>query len=372
MQSTFRFGRIAGVEVGANWSWLLVVVLIVWVLAAGVFPESSPGLSDGAYLAMASVAAVLFFASLLLHELGHAVQARREGMELDGITLWVFGGVAKFRGQFPSAGAELRIAIAGPLVSLALGVAFLALAEVGEWPEEVHSVLFWLGSINLILLAFNLLPALPLDGGRVLRALLWARRGDFGAATRSAARLGRLFGQVLIGWGLLVAIFGGAIGGLWLAFIGWFVLMAAESEAQLAAAQTTLGGLRVADVMVADPVTAHPDLTLREFMDRVFLAHRHTAYPVTEGPRALGIVSFRQVADAPEARWDSERLAERMVPLAEALVVAPTAPLAEVLPELAGTSLRRALVCEGDRLVGLLSITDTARVLEAFRGQPAR
>jgi Zn-dependent protease len=158
VQTSFRLGRVAGVEIGANWSWLFVVALIIWVLAAGVFPESNPGLSDGAYLAMAATAAVFFFASLLLHELGHAVQARREGMELDGITLWIFGGVAKFKGKFPSAGAELRIAVAGPLVSLVLGIAFLTFAALVPLPSGVDGVVFWLGSINLILLAFRRPP----------------------------------------------------------------------------------------------------------------------------------------------------------------------------------------------------------------------
>ena len=152
-------------------------------------------------------------------------------MQLDGITLWIFGGVARFKGHLPSAGAELRIALAGPLVSLALGILFLAIALLLPLPDAIDGVLFWLGSINLILLVFNMLPALPLDGGHVLRAALWARRGDFAAATRTASRLGHLFGQILIGWGLLVVILGVQLGGLWLAFIGWFLLMAAEGEA---------------------------------------------------------------------------------------------------------------------------------------------
>lgn len=368
MQSSFRIARIAGVEIGANWSWLIVVALIVWVLAAGVFPEFNPGLSDQTYVAMAAVAATLFFTSLLLHELGHAIQAQREGVEIEGITLWIFGGVARFKGRFPSAGAEFRIAIAGPVVSLVLGAVFLAAALAIPLPAAVDGVVFWLGYINLILLAFNLLPALPLDGGRVLRAALWARKGDLGAATRTAARLGRLFGQVLIGWGLLVAIFAGAIGGLWLAFIGWFLLMAAEAEARSAEASTALKGLRVADVMVVDPVTTGPDTTLQAFVDEVFLTHRHTAYPVTEGGRALGLVSFRQAAAVSRDEWVTRTVRDCMSPIDEALVVQRDTPLDEALPELSQTDLRRALVCEDGRLLGLVSITDASRVLEALGG----
>jgi Zn-dependent protease len=366
LQTSIRFGRIAGIEVGANWSWLIVVVLIAWVLAAGVFPESNPGLSDGAYVAMAAVAAVLFFSSLLLHELGHAIQAKREGMEIDTITLWIFGGVARFKGMFPSAGAELRIALAGPVVSLVLGVAFLGLASVLSLPAAVDGVVFWLGYINLILLAFNMLPALPLDGGRVLQAGLWARKRDFGAATRTAAGLGRLFGQALIAWGLLVAILGGAIGGLWLAFIGWFLLMAADAEASMAEARDVFEDIRVRDVMASDPVTTHPDLTLREFMDDVFLMHRHTSYPVTDDGHTLGLISFRRVAAIPREEWERRHVRDCMFPLADTLVVSEDAEVNEILAELTSEEPRRALVCDGGRLLGLVSITDTARVLEAL------
>ena len=161
MRDSVTIGRVAGITVGINWSWLIVFALIAWTLATGIFPETNPGLADGAYIAMALVAAVLFFTSLLLHEFGHAFQARREGMEIEGITLWLFGGVAKFSGMFPSAAAEFRIAIAGPLVSLLLGVGFLLLPALLPFAAYVDGVLFWLGSINLALLVFNLLPAFP-------------------------------------------------------------------------------------------------------------------------------------------------------------------------------------------------------------------
>ncbi|MEX2464431.1 MAG: site-2 protease family protein, partial [Gaiellaceae bacterium] len=222
MRDSFTLGRIAGISFGLNWSWLVVFALIVWTLATGIFPQTNPGFSDGAYVAMALVAALLFFTSLLLHEFGHALQAKREGMEIEGITLWLFGGVAKFKGMFPSAGAEFRIAIAGPLVSLALGVLFVLVAWLMGTPEAIDAVAAWLGYINLSLLVFNLLPALPLDGGRVLRSLLWRARGDFGWATRVAATVGRGFGYLMIGGGVFLLIFEGAFSGAWLAFLGWF------------------------------------------------------------------------------------------------------------------------------------------------------
>ena len=361
MHSSFRIARVRGIDIGANWTWLLVVALIVWSLADGVFPSTNPGLSDGAYLTMAAIAAVLFFASLLAHELGHAFRAQREGMEIDGITLWVFGGVAKFRGSFPSAGAEFRIAIAGPLVSLALGVLFLAAAMLVPFPPEADGVLFWLGQINLMLLVFNMLPALPLDGGRVLRSALWQRRNDFLTATRSAARLGIVLGQALIFGGLLLLFTVGAFSGVWLAFIGWFLVGAAENERRAAETRVALGGLRVRDAMVQAPVSVAAELPLELFVDEFFMSHRFTTYPVTRDGEIDGLVSFR---DAIDRTGNGTFVQDAMVGLDRALVLDADDELAEALPELVASPLRRALVRRDGRIVGLLSITDAMRILQ--------
>lgn len=372
MSSTFRLGRVAGVEIGCHWSWLLVVALITWSLAEGVFPTTNPGLSDATYLAMAAVAVPLFFGALLLHELGHAVTAQREGMEIDGITLWVFGGVARFKGRFPSAGAEFRIAIAGPLVTLVIGAACLAIAVLAPLPPAVDGTLHWLGYINLVLLVFNLMPAFPLDGGRVLRAALWQRSGDYGEATRSAAALGRGFGQMLIIGGLLLAITGAVIGGFWFVFIGWFVIAAAEAEAAEASARAALAGMRVADAMVAAPVVVDAAMPLDAFVDDVFLHHRHTAYPVLEHDRPTGLVTFRDAAATARAAWPTETVGAHRHHLRDVLVLHPGQPLEDVWPELLQHPLRRALVTDDDgALAGLLSSTDVMRILELGDRSPA-
>ena len=364
MTSTFRLGRVAGFEIGAHWSLLLVVALIVWSLADGVFPATNPGLADGTYLAMAIIASALFFASIVLHELGHAVQARRDGVLIDGITLWVFGGVARLRGEPPTAGAELRMAIAGPAVSLAIGAVCLLASLALPLPDAVDGVLFWLGQINLSLLVFNLIPALPLDGGRVLRATLWGRRGDFGSATRTAGRLGRGFGQAMIAIGLLLVIFVGAFSGVWLAFLGWFLLAAAEAELETAATRVALAGLTARDAMVRDPVTVDADASVQQLMDEVFLPTRHTAFPVLDdGGRVAGIVSFRQALELPTTAWPTVPVRAIMLPASETCVDAD-APLAEILPRLATSDLRRLLVCRDGRLDGLISFTDVAHLME--------
>src|SRR5918996_1408865 len=341
---SFEIGRIAGIRIGVNWSWLVVFALIAWSLATAVFPARTPGLSDGTYLAMALAAAVVFFASLLAHELGHAVQARREGMEIEGITLWLFGGVARFKGMFPSAGAEFRIAIAGPLVSLALGLAFLALGFLAIPSDAVEGVVGYLGWVNLLLLAFNMLPALPLDGGRVLRSALWGAR--------------RLFAFFV--WG--------AFGGAWLAFIGWFLLGAASGELRYLSVREAFGGLRVRDLMVRDPAVVEPGLSLGRFMDDVVWNRRHTTYPVVEEGRALGLLPFRRVAEVPRAEWDERTVRDCMLPLDEVTVLSESDTLTDAAVELSDDGgIGRALVVDGSRLVGFLSVTDLARALELGR-----
>ena len=366
MHASVVLGRVAGVEIGVNWSWIIVVGLVVWSLGAVVFPDEVPGLADGAYVAMALIAALLFFASLLLHELGHAVVARREGMEIAGITLWLFGGVARFQGMFPSAGAELRIALAGPAVSLFLGLLFLGVAAAVPLPDAVDGVVAWLGRINLILLAFNMLPALPLDGGRALRALLWLRSGDFMRATRTAGALGRVFGNGLMVLGV-VALLAGAPGGLWFVAIGFFLSAAAQAEVSFAGMRTALSGLRVRDAMVSEPESVPADCTLAAFVSGPFARSRHAAYPVVRDGHPLGLLSYRDVALVPSADWRHTE-AEDIARGAEAqITLAPDDELAEALMQLADTKLQRALVLDGNRLEGLLSITDVSRLLEIRR-----
>ena len=364
MRDSFTLGRIAGISVGVNWSWLIVFALIAWTLAVSIFPSTNPGLGDGSYIGMALVAALLFFTSLLLHEYGHALQARRDGMEIEGITLWLFGGVAKFKGMFPSAGAEFRIAIAGPLVSLVLGLLFLGVPMLLGLPSTVDGVLFWLGSINIALLVFNLLPALPLDGGRILRSILWYARGEFASATRIAAGIGRGFGYLFVAAGVALLVFASPVTGIWLAFIGWFLLQAAGAEDRFVAAREALGGLRVRDVMARDPVTTPAGITLGQFMDDVAWSRPYTTYPVTENGEVVGLLPFRRVAEVPRAEWDRRTVRDCMIPREDVPVVRQDDELVLAAGEVAEHAVNRALVLDAGRLVGLLSVTDVARALQ--------
>jgi Zn-dependent protease len=365
VHATFSLGRIAGVEIGVNWSWAIVFALIVWSLASAVFPSQNPGHANGTYIAMAFVAALLFFASLLLHELGHALRARREGVEIEGITLWLFGGVARLKGELPSAGAEFRIAIAGPLVTLVIGAVFVALAALANLPPAADGVAAWLGYINLFLLAFNMIPALPLDGGRVLRAALWAGKRDFHWATVIAADIGRGFGFLMIAGGLLLFIVQGTFSGAWLAFLGWFLLGAAGAEARFLAVREALAGVKVAQLMIPDPVTADPDQTLGEFMDGVAGVARYTAYPVVSRGEVLGVLPLHSILETPRSQWDERHVRECMLGREEVPVLHPDDDVLQGFAELAAGDLHRALVLDDGRLAGFISITDIARLLAA-------
>lgn len=361
-----RFGRVQGIDIGANWSWFVVFGLIVWSLAAAVFPDSSPGQGSGTYVAMAVVGAVLFFTSLLLHELGHAIVAKREGMQIAGITLWVFGGVAQFKGMFPSAGAEFRIAIAGPLVSLAIGSSCLAIGQWAALPETADAVVTWLGTINIILVVFNMMPALPLDGGRVLRSILWGSTHDFTRATRMAGALGRAIGQVMIAGGIVLVLATGAVGGLWFALIGWFLVIAATAELSLATIRGAFAGLHVRDAMVREPACVPATQTVRQFVDESFPLSRNAAYPVVDLNSVVGLLPFQRVASVPAAMWPATTVRELMLPLAGAPRLDADGELADAALELS-SGLGRALVTSNGDVVGMISVTDVSRLLELRR-----
>jgi Zn-dependent protease/predicted transcriptional regulator len=366
MNGNLSIGRYGGVEVRLNWSLLAVVALIVWSLNDGVFPSQNPGLSHNTYLGMAVVASLLFLASIALHELGHSWVALREGIEVDSITLWLFGGVSQLKGRFASPGAEFRVAVSGPLVSIGLGVLFVLIALAGL-PSAVDGVAAWLGYINLILAVFNLLPAAPLDGGRVLHALLWRAKGDFAWATRVASEVGQGFAYLFIALGIAMFIFEGSFSGAWLAFIGWFLLQGARAEARYVATEQALGDLRVRDLMVRHPVTVDADSTIGRFMDDVAGSHRFTTYPVLEGDRPVGLLAFASVAAVPRSDWDTRRVRDTMFPLDDVPLLTEDETAVDALEELSAPTGNRGLVVDDGHLAGLLSITDIARALEVGR-----
>lgn len=370
LSPSFTFMRVAGISIGAHWSWLLVFALIAWSLSTQLFPRAHPGLSESSYLVMGVVSAAVFFASILLHELGHAFRALKEGMKVDGITLWLFGGVARFAGMFPSAGAEFRIAIAGPLVSVLLAGAFglvaWAAGAVGL-PPTIEGVAAYLARINAIVVAFNLVPALPLDGGRVLRAWLWHRQKSFTAATISAARAGKAFAYVLVGFGILSFFSSAFTGGIWFVLLGWFLLQAAEAEAAFVLIRQTFRGLTVRDLMTENPVTVSGRVSVREFLDEVVRSRGHSTYPVTDDGALLGLVSLRLAGSVPTGERDETLVRDIMLPRENVTVLGPHTKMMDALEALQSGPRRAVVLQEGreeGRIAGILSISDIAKALE--------
>jgi Zn-dependent protease len=369
MSQDLRLGTIAGFRVKLNWSVLIALALIAWVLADGILPESVPGRRASAYWLGGVAGAALLIGSLLAHELAHAIVARRSGVEVEDVTLWMFGGIASLKEEAREPRADLRIAVVGPLASLALGVAFglawwgLAAGPGWELPAAVAG---WLATANAVLAVFNLIPGAPLDGGRVLRAWLWARHGDRERAAETAIRGGEVVGYVLAGFGLMSVVAGDAVGGLWMVLIGWFVLAAARAERTSRMTDRVLRGVTVAEVMSSPVSTAPAWLTVTDYLDRHVLHGHHSACPVQDlDGRVVGLVALEQVRTVPPARRQSTRLGAIAVPSARVPTAAPTDPLGDLLPRLTPEAGRRALVFDGGRLVGIVTPADVSRVVEA-------
>ena len=372
MTASLRLGRIAGIPIGASWSVLLIALLIAWPLAGTLLPDQAPGLAAATYWLAGAVGAGLFLASLLAHELGHAVVARRAGLRVRGITLWLLGGVAQLEDEPASPRDELRVAIVGPAVSLALAVGFgLAAVALGIIGSSTVAVVVagWLAVGNAALALFNLLPAAPLDGGRVLRGLLWRRHGDRARASLTATRAGQLVGGALIVYGLLGTLTGWGIGTLWTVLVGWFLTTAARQERDQAVLRHDLGGLRAGDVMTPAPVTAPAWFTVDAFLRNYVEPWRLTALPLRtfEGQPA-GVVTVAALASVPPQRRHMVRAGDVAIPMSAVLVVAPDQPVTELLGRLGGGSAVAAVVTNGE-LLGLITPAELARATSSVGGR---
>ena len=367
MKQSVRLGRVAGIPVGAHWSVAVILAIIAELLAVAVLPGASPHQSAALYWAVAGIAAVVFLASLLAHELAHALVARRNGVGVRSITLWMLGGVAELDGDPPSAAADLRIALAGPAASLvAAALLFGAGAGIGAvgGPGVMVAAATWLAVMNAILAVFNLLPGAPLDGGRVLRAALWRHYGDRGRAERGAARAGRVLGAALIGLGIAELLALRSLGGLWLMLIGWFLITAAAAEEKAAAARTALAGVRVADVM-----TPHPDLaggweTVSEFIGRAAARSRQDAFPVVSPDGGLaGVVLASQLARMSAGSRARLRLDQVALAVPPDYRVAPDDPAGPLLTRRPLGGQVAAVVLAGGHVMGLVMVSDLQRAL---------
>ena len=368
--------RLFGFEIRFELTWLILLALIIWSLSAGYFPEAYGDLPQSTYLWMAVIGAIGVVSSIVIHELAHSLVARSYGMTIKGITLFAFGGAAELEDEPPTARAEFFMAIAGPLMSLVLAAVFwllsAALAGAGV-PTPLVGVVSYIAVINVILALFNLVPAFPLDGGRMLRAVLWGWRGDMRWATRIAANIGGAFGVALILLGILNAFSGNLVGGMWFALIGLFVRAAAASSYQQLITRQVLGRIPIARVMTRDVVTAPADVTIADLVGDYFLGRNLKLVPVVAGGAPIGVVDVRAAKSVPRDEWDRRRIAEIMAPLSPDKTIGADAGAGEALERMQRSGQNRLLVMDGAALVGILSLTDILRVVSVhleFEGAP--
>jgi Zn-dependent protease/predicted transcriptional regulator len=363
---SIKLGRLFGIEIGANWSLIFIFALVTWSLATATLPQLAPGYSDVTYVALAAVGAILFYVSLLAHELSHALVARRSGVKVAGITLWLFGGVSRLEGEPGNAKSEALIAGVGPLTSFGVAMIAAALLWLLRSNELLGALLTWLAAVNVILGLFNLVPAFPLDGGRLLSSILWWRSGSRRRGVHNAVRVGRVFAFLMIAAGVLELFFGEVVNGLWLAFLGWFLLSAGASEEAGSTVRSALRSVPVSAAMTSPVVTLPDWVTVDTFLDSVAPNHSFTTYPVHEASGKLtGVVRLSDLVRMPASERAARHLSDVARPIAEVPVTTPREDLSALIQRIGGALEQRVLVFENGQLVGILSPADVARVLAA-------
>ena len=358
--------QLLGFKVQVDWSWLFLALLVTWSLAEGFFPGQHKGLPKSTYWVMAVVGAFGLFGSLILHELSHSIVARRYGIPIKGITLFIFGGVAQMDEEPPSAKAELLMAMAGPIASILLALGFFGLLIIGKaygLPEPALGVLIYLSFINGVLAAFNILPAFPLDGGRMFRALLWQWKRDLRWATRSASRVGSGFGFLLIGLGLANVLAGNFVGGIWLSLIGLFLRGAASASYYQLITRRAFEGEPIRRFMTPNPVTVSPDLSVKELVEDYIYRYLHDLFPVTKNSQLIGCVSTRQVNKVPHEEWNRRTVRDLLTPCTDQNTIDADTDAVKALSIMNRTGNSRLLVMQGDRLVGIIALKDILKFL---------
>jgi len=372
VRESIRIATFRGIAIGAHWSVLVIAGLLTWGLATVSLPDAAPHASPAACWIAAVLAVVCFFAALLAHELAHSLVAQARGVGVDRITLWLFGGVAQLHRSADTPRDELAIAGAGPAVSVLTTLVFLGGAGIAGAvgaPDLVVATLAWLALVNGILAVFNVAPAAPLDGGRLLHALVWRRTGDRNRATRVATSAGRAFGYAMVFAGILVLL-AGSLGGLWFALLGWFLIGAASAEATHALLEDALAGIRVREVMTAGPVTVPADETIDHFVADTLVRHHCSAFPVVDPDgHVVGLVTLRALRSGRSPEGTGQRphtVGEVMAPLALVPRARPDDDVATVVEHVGARTAGggRILVFDDDTLVGIVSPSDLNRVFE--------
>lgn len=350
---------LAGFTLWVDVSWLIFAALITWTLAAGLFPQAAPNLPTAIYWWMGVAGAIGVFFSIVIHELCHSLMARRFAMPITGITLFIFGGVAELHQEPTSSKAEFWVAIVGPLSSMAIGTVLLIAAALAgpDLPRPVLALLSWLGTLNWLLALFNLIPAFPLDGGRVLRSLLWGWKGDFAWATRIAARCGAAFGFLLIIFGGVSVFRGNLMGGIWMFLIGMFLHGAAGAARQQLELRQAFSGRRVASFITAEPVAISPDVSLKTLVENYFYRHHHKIFPVLRADGELsGCITAAKLREIDQSQWENLHIRDASEPCTADATISPDADAMDALTKMQQTGRDELLVVAQRHYVGILSL----------------
>jgi Zn-dependent protease/predicted transcriptional regulator len=363
----FKLFKILGFEVGLDLSWIIIAVLIAWSLSTGFFPFQYKDLSTQTYWLMGAIGAIGLFLSIIAHEVSHSIVARRHGMPMKGITLFIFGGVAEMGDEPPSAKSEFQIAVVGPLASIAIALMFYAVNRLGiqtGWPQPINGVVAYLAMINGLLAVFNLVPAFPLDGGRILRSILWAWKENLRWATRVSSAIGSGFGIFLVVLGVMRVLTGNFIGGMWFFLIGLFIQSAAKMSYQQLITRKALEGEPLKRFMNTEAVTVPPSATVEDLVEDYVYRHHHKMFPIAEDHnKLLGCVSTKQIKEIPREEWRSKSAKDLAVRCSEENTIAPDADAVEAISAMRRNNASRMMVVDGDKLVGIIALKDMLEFL---------
>ncbi len=360
-------GRIFGISIGLDYSWFLIFVLLTWSLAVSYYPAALPGSPASLYWVLGAVSAIMLFVSVLLHELGHSIVALHYRIPVRSIMIFLFGGVSQIGSEAPSGGAEFWIALAGPAVSLALAAVFGLLRYLVAGTGPLFALAQYLAYVNGALALFNLIPGFPLDGGRVLRAILWASTRSFGRATLIAATTGRAVAFLFIFWGVWQILAGNLGSGVWIAFIGWFLESAASAQVQQQTLQGALAGHTVAEVMNRNYPTIPATIHLQELVDRHILGGGRRSFVVTQGDQAVGLVTLHQIKEVPRGGWPTTTAAQAMTPVARLKRVRPDTGLWAAVEEMDRDGVNQLPVTTDGQILGMLSRDDVISYLRTLQ-----
>lgn len=364
-QGSWKIGSIMGIPMRVHYTWFIVFGLITWSLSTFYFPKAAPDLPALSYWIKGALAALLLFGSVAFHELAHSLVARRYNISIESITLFIFGGVAQMKGEPPHPKAEFRIAVAGPLSSFLLAALFFFLT--GSSTGSVKALFAYLSQINLILAIFNLIPGFPMDGGRVLRSILWKRKKNFFYATQKASGVGRSIALFFIFFGIL-SLFTRMPGGLWLMLIGWFLYTAAQASYQQSTLQESLSGVKVKDIMVRDIITISPSITIDDAVNNYFLRHGYGGFPVVSDGKYLGMITLKEIKDIPKNAFEGTRVYDVYLKHRKQWEISREDEVIKALEKMITEDTGRLVVAEDDRIVGLITRNGIARYVQ-IRGR---